>query len=82
MKSLTINAVSLNVLLFKTDVNSWENVNQLRLLLGTHPDIAKWSVDTEDRDRVLRIVPNGTLHEQEIIQIITSNGFACEVLTD
>jgi len=58
----------------------WGHIYRLKLLLGTHMVIAKWSEDTEECDRVLRIIPKVEIHENEITQMITINGFASKIL--
>ncbi|WP_155179113.1 hypothetical protein [Fulvivirga lutimaris] len=49
--------------------------------LNSHPCISEWSVDTEDLDNVLRVVSTKLL-EKDVIQLIQSKGFVCEVLPD
>lgn len=73
--------VLMNLLIFKTDVNTKENARYLYPVLNEHPAITSWSVDFEDIDKVLRIETTGSLSENEVISIMANSGFKCEVLT-
>lgn len=72
----------IHVLIFKTDISTEVHIRGLKPALDNHPAILEWSVDTEDVDNVLRIEGDKSLSEREIIYLIRSYGFYCEVLTD
>jgi hypothetical protein len=71
----------MNVLVFKTNLNSFPLIEWIAPLFNLHLCISEWSVDTEDVDNVLRIVSSKML-EKDVIQLMQSNGFVCEVLPD
>lgn len=72
----------MNILIFKTDIESAEDVRVIRDLFNTHPVISHWTIDTDDCDHVLRVIPNGLLTEEEVIQLVVKYGFCCELLPD
>jgi hypothetical protein len=72
----------MNLLLFRTDIKSKKRVKTIKPLLNNHPVIASWSVDTADIDNVLRIEAMDVLKEEEVIYLVRTCGFHCEVLPD
>lgn len=68
--------------IFKTDIHSKEKVNILKPVFNNYPVITSWSVDTDDIDNVLRIVSSEKLGENDIILLMKSCGFYCELLPD
>lgn len=64
---------------FKTNIQSELDRVAIRDLLDSHQQIEKWNVDFEDIDCVLRVV-SPSIAPQEIIQLITSNGYHCQEL--
>jgi len=71
----------MGVYVFKTDINSASLIESVKPLLNSYQYISDWSIDIEDIDNVLRII-SVELLENEIIQIMKSKGFICEVLPD
>jgi len=71
----------MNVLVFKTNLSSPPLIECIAPLFNSHPCISEWSVDTEDLDNVLRVVSSKLL-EKDVIQLMQSKGFVCEVLPD
>ncbi|MDB5272554.1 MAG: hypothetical protein JWO58_921 [Chitinophagaceae bacterium] len=70
-----------HVLIFKTNVESEEQLQQAALLLDANGSILKWNIDREDIDRVLRI--ESTLANMyDIMKVMVDAGFLCEELTD
>jgi hypothetical protein len=64
-----------NVLVFKTNMNSKREAKQILSSLNENEVIA-WSIDLEDRDKVLRIVsPN--ISSEEIIYLAKVKGLEC-----
>ncbi len=72
----------MNILLFKTNINTDSKVNSLKPILDSHYRITSWSVDTMDVDNVLRIVTKQDLDDTEIIELIENLGYSCSTLTD
>lgn len=70
-----------HVLIFKTNVDSEEQLQQAGLLLNATESVLKWNIDREDIDKVLRV--ESTLpHISDIMKIMVEAGFACEELVD
>lgn len=69
------------VLVFRTNINSTQQVKSISALLDRCPEIRKWNVDISDIDKVLRIE---STHENcgRVIEMVTNAGYACEELTD
>ena len=72
----------MNLLIFRTDIKTKKKVNVVKPIFNNHPIIKNWSIDTEDIDKVLRIEVAGTLAENDIINLMKTCGFCCEMLTD
>jgi len=70
-----------HVLIFKTNVESEEQMQQASLLLDATDSVIKWNIDREDIDKVLRI--ESTLPcINDIMKIMVDAGFTCEELVD
>ena len=72
---------SLQVLVFKTNLQYEEDLKHISPLMGTTPGIIKWNVDQHDIDNVLRI-ETAWLLPQDIIRMVTGAGYLCEELPD
>jgi hypothetical protein len=70
-----------NILLFKTNILTATDKDLIQPMLDRHPDIARWSVDLDDDDRVLRII-SSTLTCTHVMDMIKLHGYACEELKD
>jgi hypothetical protein len=68
-----------SILVFKTNIQSPDDVRLVKPLLDEHPHIARWNVDMDDIDCVLRIVSEH-LTEEDVINLITPAGYACSGL--
>lgn len=71
----------LQILVFKTNIKTSQDKEQITPVLEALGQINRWTVDCEDCDCVLRIEADG-VSEQEIIEAIHRVGFECAVLTD
>lgn len=69
------------VLVFKTDISSENEVERVAHILGLEKKILRWNVDREDIDNVLRIECD-QLHPVSIISRLSDAGFKCEELPD
>jgi len=70
----------MQVYIFKTNIPSQEKAKALDVLINKHEGIHRWTIDTEDIDKVLRIETNIQLAENEFMSGVRNAGFACEVL--
>lgn len=68
-----------SILLFKTNIQTDGEQQNIRQLLDKKPEITQWTIDTEDIDCVLRIVSKD-IHPTQIITEITALGFECAEL--
>jgi len=72
----------MNLLIFRTDIKTKKKVKAMRPLFNLHPAIADWSIDIADVDNVLRIEAQDDLNEKDIIHLVKTYGFYCDVLAD
>lgn len=64
------------ILVFKTNVNSKEEVEQVAELFEMNNLIKEWSFDLEDSDKVLRVVCDNICPEL-IEHLLTTTGIYC-----
>jgi hypothetical protein len=64
---------------FKTNVNEIETSEQLIQQVLNHYPHSRVNFDMEDCDRILRVEADMVVPEK-IIEILTANGYLCEVL--
>jgi hypothetical protein len=69
------------VLVFRTDLRSKQDLSVLSSLLAADRRLTDWSVDLGDSDKVLRVV-SAAITPEEVIGIITTAGYFCEELPD
>ncbi|MBD81016.1 MAG: hypothetical protein CL840_19010 [Crocinitomicaceae bacterium] len=69
-----------HVIVLKTDIESEHMLRPLSSLFENHKSIGDWSVDLEDRDKVLRVVATTQLNELAVIRLLAKNGFQAEDL--
>jgi hypothetical protein len=69
------------VLVFKTNISTKTQLEEVRPVLSTLQGIKSWSIDREDVDKVLRIESEHLLPEV-IIRLLNTVGFECEELPD
>lgn len=69
------------LLILATNINTVRKVKVIKRAFDQHPFILNWTVDTIDKDHVLRIEHKGNLNVQDISLLIKSHGFNCQDLT-
>ena len=74
-------AVFSEVLVFKTNILSVEDVEKIGRVLASESNITRWNIDRDDIDKVLRIECD-QLQPQAIIKLLRDAGFECEELPD
>ena len=72
---------AIDILIFKTNIQTENDLNRIAALLNAENRIRKWNVDRQDVDRVLRIESEGA-DQTKIKEKITYAGFLCEELID
>jgi len=70
-----------NVLVFRSNIRTEEDIEQISNALDAHPMIDTWSVDLTDADYVLRVI-SCSLKECDVIKLIGGCGYTCEELGD
>ena len=65
--------------IFKTNVKNGELAQQLASKLHDHFPVSRINFDLEDCDKIL-IVEGEQVCVETVIELLTSNGFECEVL--
>jgi len=70
-----------NIFLFTSNITTAQDVLVLRDVFDRHPQIECWSVDTEDCDKVLRVV-SGEMNCTRIMELVRLCGYSCAELTD
>jgi hypothetical protein len=71
----------MNILIFKTNLESSELVRRAQPLLQNMQGISRWNVDMHDCDNVLRIEAI-ELSPRSVEQILQKAGYYCEELED
>ena len=72
--------VTETILVFKTNLNSHQDVVNIESGLNNIREITTWSVDTHDIDKVLRIETTSDNISTMIISILNETGYQCEEL--
>ncbi|HNT51268.1 MAG TPA: hypothetical protein PLM56_01535 [Cyclobacteriaceae bacterium] len=70
--------MAMEVLVFKTSVQSIESVRQLEPMLNHLAGLNQWNFALEDCDHVLRII--SPVKVNEAIEVLIKQGFVCEEL--
>ena len=77
----TYYALSSEVLVFKTNILSDEDVEKIGHVLALESNITRWNIDLDDIDKVLRIECD-QLQPDAVIKLLRDAGFECEELPD
>lgn len=71
-----------HVLVLKTNITSKRKLQAIQPAFNSHAAIQRWTIDTQDRDNVLRIEAHPNLKEEDIVTLVRKYGFDCEELSD
>jgi hypothetical protein len=74
-------AVFSEVLVFKTNILTDEDVEKIGWVLTSESNITRWNIDRDDIDKVLRIECD-QLQPNAVIRLLRDAGFECEELPD
>jgi hypothetical protein len=69
----------IEILVFKTNLEDSRRINDIASLLNTHPHIIQWNVDTDDCDKVLRVLSRN-IKPLDVEMILLNAGYYCEEL--
>ena len=72
----------MKLLIFKTNIENESRIKKVNALLAYNPDVMDWSIDLEDRDKVLRIEAEDQVMESEVMEIVNSWGLECYAMED
>ena len=72
----------MEVEVFKTDVANTEHANGLKNLIEISFVNCRVNFDLDDCDRILRIVHDGILQRDQLLELLRSNGCKAEILPD
>ena len=67
--------------IFRTELSNEESLATLKETMSNHPEISRWHLDLEDKDKVLK-VETDSLSEAHIISLAEKNQIVCEILPD
>lgn len=68
-----------SILIFKTNITTFEQVIKVNSILSGQSEIQKWNVDIEDCDKVLRIETSEP-ETKNVIDILKPHHIYCEEL--
>lgn len=57
-------------------------VNKLKPVFQKYEQIARWTVDLEDIDHVLKVETKGDAEQSDMIKLVRDQGIYCEELPD
>ena len=72
----------MKLIILRTDIKTKKKVKKMASIFNQHNEIISWSVDTEDIDNVLRIESTDQLFDEDIIQLVSKEGFYAEDLPE
>lgn len=64
---------------FKTNISE-SRLPAIKPVFDSLPQVSRWTVDTQDIDRILRIESNDSLNEQDVVALSKIFCFHCEPL--
>lgn len=72
----------MELFILTTNVKNKHGLKFLSPLLNKHPLVNRWTIDLEDRDKVLRIEATREAKEIDIINLIVASGIKCASLPE
>ena len=67
--------------ILKTNINTSTQLHQLKTIMDKQNQVATWSIDMQDIDRVL-VVNAERLKQDELLQLVNRQGIDCSELPD
>ena len=68
--------------ILKTNIKTSNQIKRLSRVLKQQSNITTWSVDMHDIDRVLVVNTNYNFEQNELIDLVKTQGIYCEDLAD
>lgn len=72
----------MKLFILKTDIKSQVQLNKLKPVFQKYEQIARWTVDLEDIDHVMKVETKDDTDEIEMIKLLREQGIHCEELPD
>lgn len=72
----------MKLFILKTNIKSQLQINKLRPVFEKYEHIARWTVDLEDIDHVLKVETKIDTEKRAMIELIREQGIYCEELSD
>ncbi|MEO9483123.1 MAG: hypothetical protein ABJG47_06745 [Ekhidna sp.] len=72
----------MKLFILKTNIKSQLQVNKLKHEFDKYTHIARWTVDLDDIDRVLKVETKVDAEQSELINLVGKHGIYCEELPD
>ncbi|WP_421763907.1 hypothetical protein [Ekhidna sp.] len=72
----------MKLFILKTNIQSQLQINKLRPVFQKYNHIARWTVDLDDIDRVLKVETNVDSEQSELINLVRKQGIYCEELSE
>ena len=67
----------MEVLVFRTDINTDENIKDISEQLNSIRGVFKWTVDLEDHEKILRVESRGVTAD-EVTRAVKDKNYLCE----
>lgn len=71
----------MEILILRTNIKSKTDFSSIKRNLNNSYQINECTIDLEDRDRVVRVIGEN-IKKEDVVNSISSLGFACEELPD
>lgn len=72
----------MKLLILRTNINSERAVQESARLFNDFSGVINWNIDSDDREKVLRIEADDHVRIKDIAELIAPLGYACEDLDD
>lgn len=72
----------MKLFILKTNIKSQRQVNDLKPAFTRNHQIARWTIDLDDVDKVLKVETKEDCEEIEMINMVREQGIHCEELPD
>ncbi|WP_436514678.1 hypothetical protein [Ekhidna sp. To15] len=72
----------MKLFILKTNIKSQLEVNKLKPVFQKYNQIARWTVDLDDIDRVLKVETKVDSEQSDLINLVRKQGIYCEELPD
>ncbi len=64
-------------MMFATSIASGHDIMIVSSALNDHPQISTWSIDLDDRNRILRVETSEFIDPMTIVNVLLNYGYSC-----